>query len=82
MPSLPTKWKGLLILAENSSKKETKLFPLCALSHENENYSQVFYKLLSLESFFWFWFATDSFKLDFLEIPVNSKAFHTVLTLN
>ena len=35
MPSLPGKMKVLLILAENSSKKEIKVFLQCAISHEN-----------------------------------------------
>ena len=32
---LSDKIKALLILAENSWKTETKLFSLCAISHEN-----------------------------------------------
>ena len=45
--------KVLLILAENIWKTEIKLFALCAISHENESYSQIFCELLSLETFFW-----------------------------
>ena len=35
MASLSAKMEVLSILAENSSKKEIKLLPLCAISHEN-----------------------------------------------
>ena len=35
MPSPHANTKGLLITAEKSGKTETKLFPLCAISHEN-----------------------------------------------
>ena len=35
MPSFTVKVKVLLVLAENPSKTETKLFLLCAISHEN-----------------------------------------------
>ena len=35
VPSLLAKMEVLLILEENSSKIEIKLFQLCAISHEN-----------------------------------------------
>ena len=35
LPSPPAKTEALLMLAMNSWKSEIKLFPFCAISHEN-----------------------------------------------
>ena len=52
MPRLPVKTKVFLILAGNSWKTEIKLLPLCAISHENESYSEISCELLFPEIFF------------------------------
>ena len=52
MSRLAVIFKVLLVLKGNSSKTEIKLFLLCAISHENKSYSQIFCKLLYLETCF------------------------------
>ena len=61
MSSLPVKIKVLLILAENSSKAKTKLFPFCATSDENRSESQILFcellrigKVLKTWNFFFY----------------------------
>ena len=46
------KMKVLLIVEENSSKIQIKLFPLCTASYENKSWSQIICELFSLKTFF------------------------------
>ena len=48
MPSPPSKKKILLVQAKDSFKIEILLFPQCAISHENQNFSQMFCLWLQL----------------------------------
>ena len=43
MPSLPSKLKYFLIIAENCGKIEVKIFPYFALSQETESLSNIFF---------------------------------------
>ena len=52
MPSVPATMKVLLILSENSSKIDIKLFPLCAISHETRAIVKYFVSYCLCKSFF------------------------------
>ena len=72
--------KVLFILAENSLKRETKLFLLCAISYENHSQFQRLCELMCLDNFFLFSLGLDGCKTTFFDIFSTSKTFPTVLT--